>query len=384
MIMGTLIDLALTHGPHGRMPPFVGALVALVLTASSVNAATGWTGPRLVGPPGYCSDVTAAIDASGGYHVVTECDGRIRYSSSEADGTWSTTYFAHPLSQSEHQPQLAIDGGVAYVAYTREKFAGCGFDWAGVYYRTRTLPGRTWSAARPLGRAGDHLQSLRVVDGTIHATVDQSDVRYQVSYETSTSETLHRYPLSDAIGLTSLRVGSDGLARIVYEGARSLRYAVFNGSGFTRSSIPGTTSEDRRPLLVLESGNKAHVVWTHAPGPGCAEGSGNPDLDGTYYATNRTGAWTAIAFRRVTTDLGVKSLTVDAGTGRVHVLVGGESGLRHYTDTATGPWSVLKLSSAIVTSCAIRLDPATGTLLAVYARASDEKISASIYAFTKP
>ena len=233
------------------------AVLGLVVCASTATGATGWTGPRLVGPAGNCGDVTAAIDAGGGYHVVAECDGTIRYSSSRPDGTWSTTSFAHPLSQTDHQPQVAIDGSVVYVAYTREQFAGCGFDWAGVYYRTRTLPGGTWSAAKLLGRAGDHLQSLRVVGGMIHATVDLASDFYEVDYETSSGGTLHRYPITDAVGLTSLRIGSDGRARIVYEAP-------------TRFGTPCSTARASRslrsPAPVARIAGPCWC-WTRATGP---------------------------------------------------------------------------------------------------------------------
>ena len=361
---------------------FAAALLAIAIGVSSVGAATGWTGPRLVGPADNCFDVAAAIDSTGGYHVAAECDGSIRYSSSRPDGTWSTTFFAHPVAHGDHQPQISIDGNVVYVGYTREGFAGCGYDWAGVYYRKRTLPNGAWSAATRLGLAGDHLHSLRVVGGTIHATVDTTGNDYVVSYETSTNGVFHRYVISDATGGTSLRIGNDGRARIAYEAATALRYAVFNGTGFTKSSIPGTTGEDRAPVLVLDASNRAHLLWSHEPGPGCAVRDPQP-ADGTYYATNRTGSWTPAAARRITTDLGPKSLTMDVATGRVYAVIGADPGLVYYAKTASGPWSPLKLTSARISSCVIRLS-STGTLLVVYGREFDDNISASIYSFTKP
>jgi hypothetical protein len=68
----------------------------------------------------------------------------------------------------------------------------------------------------------------------------------------------------------------------------------------------------------------------------------------------------------------------------VHLIVGGETGLWYYTKTSGGTWSTQKLTSAFVASTSLRLDQEHGTLLAVYSREPDTKVSASIFAFTKP
>ena len=77
----------------------------------------------------------------------------VRYSVSNADGSWTTSYFAMPPDQEDRQPQLAIDGQTLWVAYSRNNPATCGFSWAGVYYRKRTLPNGSWSVPKLLGRA---------------------------------------------------------------------------------------------------------------------------------------------------------------------------------------------------------------------------------------
>jgi len=367
---------------RGLGASLVGALLILLLAASPLAAATGWTGPLRVGAAGHCTQVAAAIDSAGRYHLAAECGGSIRYSFSFANRSWSTTSFSHPAGRADFSPQVAIDGNVVYVAYSRDSDEGCGeaVD-AGVYYRKRSLPSGAWSAARRIGPADDHLQSFRVVAGTLHATVaNNHDGR--LYYETSTGAAYHRYLISGGFGTSSLRIGSDGAARIVYQGEGSLRYATFTGSGFTTTSIPGTTGEDRNPLLVLDAANHAHVVWSREPGPGCAIRDPNPD-DGTYYATNKTGAWSAVGTRRITTNLGATSLTADVGSGRVHVLVAG-SGVRYYSKPAAGAWTGQLLSSSAALGAAIRLDQSSGTLLAVYSRQLSNGDSGSIYYLTKP
>src|SRR5262249_9192381 len=155
----------------------------------------------------------------------------------------------------------AIDGDRVYVASSRlaptEDTCGGPGIHLGVYYRWRTLAGGKWSAPIRFGESGDDIQSFRVVRGAIHATLtDGSDL----IYETNATGMLKRYRLPEARGLSSLRVGSDGRARVVYEATGGLRYGVFKGSGFTTSMIPGTTRSDGLPVLVLDGSNAAHVL----------------------------------------------------------------------------------------------------------------------------
>lgn len=363
-----------------RLLPLLGGLLALLVGVTPASAAAGWTAPSQIGTATGCSEVSAGIDADGGQHVAAECATNIRYLTDQS-GSWTQATFSHPAGQMDLAPQIAIDGDRLYIAFTRAAPATCGLDYIGVYYRWRTLPGGAWSSAIGLGSAGDRLHSFRVVDGDFHATV--MDDGGAVRYETTASGTLKRYVLPGAIGLSSLRVGSDGGARIVYETAGLLRFAVFHGSGFDWSSIPGTGPNDRRPLLVLDADNRAHVIWTHTGGPGC--GTDEPtSLDGTYYATNRSGQWTAPGGRRFTRNTGIASLTMDPGSGRLHVLTGGDLGIKHYTKSATGTWGGTTLSTQIGTSVAIRLNGETGRLLGVYARLEPDFDLGGVYVLTKP
>ena len=348
--------------------------------ASAGDAAVGWTGPTLVGRAAECENVTAAIDPAGVDHVVSECGGRLRYNTNRT-GHWTTTYLSVPLAFADLDPQLAIDGGRVYVAFNRVQFLACGIDYVADDYRWRSLAGTTWSSPVRFGLAGDRMQSFRVVGGRVHATVTQQ-LDGRVVYETTASGALRRYPITDAIGVASLGVGSDGRARVAYEAAHSLRYAIFTGSGFSKVTIPGTTADDRAPVLTLDATNHAHVVWTRAGEEGCAAGGPGPGK-GTLYATNAGGTWTPVDQRQVTTRTGFASLTLDTVTKELDVAVGGEQGLYAYTN-AGGGWTETKLSSAPVASLAIRLDHAHNRLLTVFDRESGESTSASVFAFTRP
>ena len=178
-----------------------------------------------------------------------------------------------------------------YVGYTSIAVVdgGCGDPGlrdVGVFYRQRDLPDGKWSAPIRLGENNDHLQGFRVVDGIVHATVRADETH--VYYETLDGDTFHRYPLAGVAGDTSLRIGSDGLARIAYEAEGGLEFAEFDGVGFSTTPIPGSGG-GFAPSLVLGANNDAHVVWTRAyHGLGCAEPGPFPE-DGTYYGTNESG-----------------------------------------------------------------------------------------------
>jgi hypothetical protein len=286
------------------------------------------------------------------------------------------------VNQTDDHPFIAIDGTTVYVAFARhtdtdEDCPDCVGE-SEVRYRSRSLPSGHWSVAKRLGSGGDTLESFRVVDGRIHATVFSGPFDGALLYETNASGTLKRYALPAAIGGSALRVGSDGRARVVYGTASSLRYARFTGSGFTGSTIPGTTGSEGGLSLVLDGGNHAHVAWSYDD---AANLTSVPD--GTYYATNATGSWTAPTDRRITGRLGPVALTLDPATGRLHVLIGTTAGVRYFTKPVSGPWSRATLTSAIAADVAIRLDTTRNRLLAVYARETKGQ-AASVYALTKP
>jgi hypothetical protein len=331
----------------------------LAIAAQVPDSAGGWTTARPLGKAGCASGVIARIDQSGHDQVVTTCQDKIQISSN-ASGSWSTITYNAPTSESDEGLQVALDGRRLYVAFTRTNPLACGIEYLGVYYSWRYLANGTWSVPKRLGPAGDVLQSFQVVAGKLHLTVVGG------VYETDVSGTLRRYPLAGAGDDSSLRVASDGRARIVYETAKGLRYAVFRRSGFQTSLIPGTSAADTSPTLVLDGQDNAHVTWQHnAEWQGCGERPATSE-DGTYYATNKTGTWTPAGSRRITTAIGAAVLALDSKSGRVHVLLVRTVGVKYYTMTAPGQWSGQLISPMRSTSAALLVHPSSGELLAVY------------------
>jgi hypothetical protein len=340
-----------------------------------------WTKATRVGPPADCASAAATIDDRGRFHVVAECGGRIRYSGSEPDGTWTTSTFSHPANREDRSPQVAFEGSEVYVAYTRVARVdeGCGgepFRDVGVYLRRRMLPDGEWSIPERIGEVDDRLDSFRVVEGTVHAIVDAEGGPF---YETVQGVNVQRYPIEGAFGGISLRVGSDGRARVAFAAGASLKYGVFNGAHFTVTSIPGSSSGSA-PLLVLDAQNHAHVVWqrNNENGGGCVDSPPDPNT-GLYYGTDASGSWKSA---RVTRTVGPASFTVDIRTGRVHMIVGGGRGLWYYTKPSNGDWTAKKISAIPGSSPVLRLDPMTGRLLVVFI--GQVGGTNGIYAMTRP
>lgn len=349
----------------GRQSRAALVVIAVVLAAWTPAPVLGasWSKPQLVGSAD-CSSVAATIDSTSTYHLAAGCNGSIRYSVSQGDGRWTTTVFAHPFELRDIRPQIAIDGNFVYVAYSRvDSAAGAcddGIVRLAVYYRRRALPDGTWSAPKHIGRLADELVSLQVAGGTVHAILwNATDGR---SYYETLNGTVSQRHLIPGAGGTSLRVGSDGRARIAYPLAGSIRYSLFSGSGFWRTQVTGS-SGGSAPSLALGEGDRAYLLWTRRGPFFCGSYPGPSPADGTYFATNTSGTWVS---RRVTTDVGATSLAISASTGRVYGLLASDGALTYFTRSPAGAWSRTTLGPGFAASPVIRQDPTTGTLLVVY------------------
>lgn len=335
----------------------------------SAIAAAKWRKPQRV-ERADCESVTAVIDGAGGRHVAAGCGGKIHYVDLDAD--WDPVTFKPPEARLEYDPQMAVQGDVLYLAYTRLVIPTdadtCGgpiiLESIGVFVRSRSLSsGPGWSDPTRIGEVGDRLQGFRVVGGTIHATVANGDLT-RVYYETVRSASVHRYEVPGASGATSLRIGDDGRARIAYESGDLLRYATFTGDGFSSKKIPGTV-HGYAPVLVLGAHDQPHLMWLRGPDPVAYCGDDEArTTEGTYYSTQKGGTWRS---ERLGPRRYVASVTVDTSSGRVHLLVSGKRGrLVYLTRIGTGTWSKRIVEPSYAGPAVIRLDQDTGDLLVAY------------------
>jgi hypothetical protein len=326
-----------------------------------------WTSPTLVSSEG-CYSLRGGIDAAGRSHVAASCGNRLLYSVTKSDASWTQTLFPLPDNRIERDPQIAFQGNVAYLAYSRVATGEgdtCGPENStdiGAFYRKRTQPSGGWSDPVRIGRSDDHLVQFRVDGSTLHAIVQrEGDTRF--SYLLIKETTSRRYLLPSTPDPPSLRVGNDGRARIAYVATGSIRIATFTGSGFSTVKVPSVDSHT--PLLVLDSRDHAHLVWMRDAavyGEGC--GDGEPDSNrGVFYATNATGSWRS---ERLTHEFGSASFQVDRATGQVHMVMASQDELTYYTKPSGGTWQNEKLPPRQAGSPVIARDPTTGRLLILY------------------
>ena len=230
----------------------------------------------------------------------------------------------------------------------------------GVYLRTKSLPNGEWSEPTQIGAVADHVQSLRVVDGTIHATVaNEADGRRY--YETQRGDQYRRYEILNAVGEVALRIGDDGRARVAYEAADAIWYGTFTAGNLTAVKVTGT-SRGYRPVLVLGAGDQPFLMWNRGwHDGGCTEPGPLPE-DGTWFSTLVGGTWRS---EQLTSSQNAASLTVDVGAGRVHAVIDDRK-VVYMTKAGSGPWSRQTLGDQQPQEAVIRLDPKGGGLLVTF------------------
>jgi hypothetical protein len=357
-------------------------------SASPVSSSTGWSSPVAIAGLAGCGSLVGAIDDRGTIHLAVSCyasngSSSVKYATSTDGRQWTTIAFSPPTGRFELEPQLAFDGNTLALAYSRvaPTDGGCGDDGlsdVGVYVRTKTLPSGGWSAPVRIGAVGDRLESFRVTRGVTYATVTNQDGT-STFYESLAAGKLTRFPLA-AAGGTSLRVGSDGVARIAYEASGGLSLGTVGPNGIKASPIPDS-AQGWDPILVLAPGNVADVLWNWSyHGGGCA-GPGPDPHDGAYFSTNAGGVWTTT---RLSTSPGAISLTLDSAGG-LHALVDDADGLAVHDRLPGSPtWTHELLTQSGAEAAVIRQDPATGRLVVAYAVDPNADGSVEIDVITRP
>jgi hypothetical protein len=331
-------------------------------TASAAPRSGTWSEPQRVGDV-RCEDLAVVLDAATGYHVVAECEDGLQYLTSRSGEEWSAEPVPAPEEGNARGPEVAVDDGWLYVGYTRVRFTGdtCSpdpYEKLGVEVRSRRLSDGAWAEPMPVGTAGDELQSLRVVDTVISATVapgDGSEPAFVQRVEGPSA----RVGIPDAVE-TSLRIGDDGRPRIAYSTGDAIHLGTVDGDALTSSLVADAEgSEAAEPALVLAPGDAASLVWTQTSGG--EDGCGGPgDADGTYFATDAGGSWDVTRISELT---GETSLTLDSARGEAHALVATGDELHHFVRDGAGSWSSSVLSGG-GTDPVIRVDPATDALVA--------------------
>lgn len=360
----------LSAAPAGSPSAPVAASASVEPAASATTSPSpkpvAWTKPVNVKGLAGCQYAVTTVDDHGSIHIGAECPDDIRYATSSDGTTWTSTTFKAPKNRGDFGPQIAFDGNTLYLASTRYDTTegGCGDAGLldlGVYYRSRSLPDGEWSQPQRLGAAADELLAFRASNG-LHAIVTNQKSE-KLAYVTLTNGSVHEQPLSNEIGGdVSMRIGDDGKPRIAYSGS-GITYATLGPDGApTDTSTITDAALAYGPSLVLAPGNVPAVLYTQGfSGGGCAEPDPPADA-GTYVGTFEGGSWQT---KRLTKDQVGGSLTVDPGTGELHVVLG-DRGLDHYSKAAGGGWKKETIVKSGAGSPVIRQDPTTGNLVVVF------------------
>ena len=133
----------------------------------------------------------------------------------------------------------------------------------------------------------------------------------------------------------SIRLATNGRARIVYSGQSALEYAVAAtaSGGFSTTKIPHTTGEDIHPMLSLDTQGYAAAAWTHAPyvpGPWTVR-----------YSTRKSGSWSAPVTVATSSD-GFGAVAFDMDTlGRPNIVIAntGDDKMLRDVRLAGGTWT---------------------------------------------
>jgi hypothetical protein len=213
-----------------------------------------------------------------------------------------------------------------------------------------------------LGDEGDELQSLRVVDTLIYATVAPGAGAGDGTGAALVTNAEGPSPRVDIPGATStsLRIGDDGRPRIAYSTGDAIHVGTVDGEALTSSVVAEAADVNLvSPALVLAPGDVSSLVWTQTAteGEGCG---GEAAEEGTWFATDESGDWEVTRISELT---GQKSLTLDVERNEAHVLLGTGDELHHLVRDAAGSWSSGLLPGG-GTNPAIRVDPATDALVA--------------------
>lgn len=318
-----------------------------------------------------CQTPSLALEEDGTAHLAASCGGAIVYAWRRPDDAWRVAIIAGTNEHWALDPHLAIDRGTLYLAYSEVRpdpsCGGAVGTPAGTYVRTRDLPDGRWGVGGLLmGFGNERLTSFRVRHAVKHGSVvtpEGGGVYFRAPGLNGGEDDRN---LLGSTGPSSVRVANDGTARIAYETSGAIRYAI--GAETLRWTDIPETEGGLNPQLVLGSNDEAYVLWTRdSQGRGCASLEPRPE-DGTYLSTDSDGAWTTV---RITGDVGPNSLTMDPGSGTVHVLVVGR-GVTYYNDRR-GEWSLgTTLESDVWRPGVLRLDPRTGSPVVAYVRSIDE------------
>lgn len=366
-----------------RFSVVVVAFALILATAAAASAASPAQKPAAMDPAawgvptrilaGNFISVSVAVDSTDHLHIAATESSKGLYYLTNRSGSWQSKRVLKQIPNpypGSHKvwDQASITLDVQDRIHIAVALFGCNDcapgNYEGVYYIT--------DKGRARGTFPAHATKI-APNGMFEPTVRVSMGRLYVSYAkcacypgaplgpvwlaTKTTGSWTRTKVTSHGEQPSLRIGSDGYARVAFRAASSLRYAVAHSvtGGFTLSTVPGTTSHDFAPSLALDSHNAPRIAWIRDPNTASGQGVRYITRTGSTWGSSREMAHGYAA---------AVGLSLDAGD-RPHVVVGA-TGVRVARLASNVVVRDTLDSNANVLAAAIRA-PASGHLVVVYA-----------------
>jgi hypothetical protein len=341
---------------------------AVLVLLSVVLLAAAWASPGSAMPPvghapawsstervlaGDYSEIAMVVADSGVLHVALIDRTGLWYLSNATSAWRSRLVLRHPAGKDYHSPSIALDeASRVTIAVGRSVCNDCApSDEDGVFMVTDRGRARGTFPSRPTRVApyGMTDPSIKTVGGRIYlAYVDCAC--YPDEYPApvfvgvrSPSGTWTRRKVAPFGWGTSLRVGSDGGARVAFEKGDGIGFAASRSPNgpYSLTYLQGYASGDHEPSLALDDRDEPHIAWL----------SWHDDDDDTSLFVSGPswpeGRWVASG------SFGSISLSLDQSSAP-YVLVGGSPGLWAY-HLDGGGWRVVNLDDDVrVSDVALR------------------------------
>ena len=334
LLLALIASIALVAAPGVRAAPQPNAVrdIAAVPPAFSTPVRVA---------RGSFEDISEVVDSTNHVHIAAVDGAGAAWYITNRNGAWSShKILRKPATGWYRGPLIAIDEhDRVSIAVTKWLDQGCAS--GGIFYVTDkgrargTFPSAVTQIA-PAGRVGT---SLKVATGHLYLAMDDAACAGgpmpSVRFRTNASGAWATATLGKG-DQSSMRLATNGHARIAYAGATGLEYAVAatTSGSFSTTKIPSTTGKDDGPILSLDPHGYSAAAWWHATATGWT----------VRYSTRKSGSWSTPATVATSSD-GFDAVAFDMDTlGRPNIVLAntGDEMLRDLR-LAGGTWT----SSAI-------------------------------------
>jgi hypothetical protein len=263
-------------------------------------------------------------------------------------------------------PSIALDASNrVHIAFDRSLFESDCADGPctyGVWYVTNRSG--AFSAPKRISAAGLSGTSIKVYAGAVYIaygryTYGPSDGELpswhdSVYLATNASGSWRSTRVEEYGSTPSLRIGTDGKARVAFRSAEGWIGYSDVGSGST-----AYLSSGHRPSLALDAANRPRIAWT---------GDEFAGSSGTRVARRSSTGW-SVRTLTARTDSSGPAIAVDA-TDKTHVLLAPDGGGIHYYTDQSGAWVSTALTSTLISTgkVSLRIDPANRPVVMFAAR----------------